>query len=115
MGLILLVLLLALLLGGLGFLIHALWIVAVIVAVVWIVGFFMGGAERGRPPNKRPKGDDVGMVFRVDWEEGRALYAAYDRVALRGHLNWVTEHPRTAWNGEQDLTWWVLRIWELLS
>ena len=48
MGLILLVLLLALLLGGLGFLIHALWIVAVIVAVVWIVGFFMGGAERGR-------------------------------------------------------------------
>ena len=48
MGLILLVLLLALLLGGLGFLIHALWIVAVIFAVVWIVGFFMGGAERGR-------------------------------------------------------------------
>jgi len=65
--------------------------------------------------DKRPKGEDVGMVFRVDWEEGRALYAAYDRVALSGHPNWVTEHPRTAWTGEQDLTWWVLRIWELLN
>jgi hypothetical protein len=66
-------------------------------------------------PVGRPKGDDVGMVFRSDWEEGRALYAAYDRVALAGHANWVTEHPRTSWNGTQDLTWWVLRIWELLN
>jgi hypothetical protein len=48
MGLILLLLLLVLLFGGLGFAIHALWIVAVILALVWIVGFFMGGAERGR-------------------------------------------------------------------
>jgi len=66
-------------------------------------------------PDKRPKGDDVGTVYRVDWEEGRALYVAYDRIALAGHQNWVTEHPRTAWNGTQDLTWWVLRIWELLN
>jgi hypothetical protein len=64
---------------------------------------------------KRPKGEDVGMVFRMDWEAGRALYCAYDRVALTGHQNWVTEHRRTAWNGTQDLTWWVLRIWELLN
>ena len=67
------------------------------------------------PAERRPKGEDVGMVFRSDWEAGRALYCAYDRVALTGHQNWVTEHPRAAWNGTQDLTWWVLRIWELLN
>jgi hypothetical protein len=64
---------------------------------------------------KRPKGENVGMVFRYDWEDGRALYAAYDRVALGGHQNWLVEHPRTAWKGTQDLTWWVRRIWELLN
>ena len=41
MGIILLVLLLALLFGGLGFAIHALWIVAVIVFVAWLIGFGM--------------------------------------------------------------------------
>jgi hypothetical protein len=65
--------------------------------------------------NKRPKGEFVAVVFRSDWEDGRALYAAYDRVALAGHQNWVTECQRTAWDGTQDLTWWVLRIWELLN
>ena len=44
MGVILLVLLLALLFGGLGFAIHALWIVAVIVFVAWLIGF---GIARG--------------------------------------------------------------------
>ena len=65
--------------------------------------------------DKRPRGEDIGMVFRTNWEEGRALYAAYDRVALAGHPNWVTEHPRTTWTGRQDLTWWVQRIWDLLN
>ena len=44
MGVILVVLLLALLFGGLGFAIHALWIVAVIVFVAWLIGF---GVARG--------------------------------------------------------------------
>lgn len=48
MALVLFVLLVVLLLGGLGFLIHALWIVALILALVWVIGFFVGGAERGR-------------------------------------------------------------------
>lgn len=65
--------------------------------------------------DKRPKGEYVGVVFRDDWEAGLALYAAYDRVALAGHQNWLSEHPRTTWNGTQDLTWWVQRIWELLN
>jgi hypothetical protein len=45
MGLILLVLLLALLLGGLGFAVHVLWIVAVIVFVAWLLGFALARGE----------------------------------------------------------------------
>lgn len=48
MGIILLVLLVALLLGGLGFAIHALWWIAVILFVVWLVGFAVRGAEGAR-------------------------------------------------------------------
>lgn len=49
-GLILLVLLLALLLGGLGFAAHLLWIIAVVVFVFWLVGFAFG---RGRSESAR--------------------------------------------------------------
>jgi hypothetical protein len=42
---ILLVLLLAVVLGGVGFLVHALWIVAGIVLVLWLVGFVVRSAE----------------------------------------------------------------------
>jgi hypothetical protein len=45
MGIILLVLLLALVFGGLGFAIHALWIVAVVVFIAWIIGFGMARGE----------------------------------------------------------------------
>lgn len=50
MGIILLVLLLALIFGGLGFAIHALWIVAVVLFVVWVVAFALG---RGRSKSAR--------------------------------------------------------------
>src|SRR5512146_315802 len=39
MGIILLVLLLAIILGGLGFAIHVLWWIALAVLVLWLVGF----------------------------------------------------------------------------
>ncbi len=51
MGPLLLVLLLALLLFGVGFAVKILWWVAVVVFVVWLLGFVMrsgGGAGRGR-------------------------------------------------------------------
>jgi len=50
MGLILLVLILALLLFGLGFAAHLLWIVAVIVFLFWVAGFAFGrgAAKAGR-------------------------------------------------------------------
>lgn len=48
---LLLVLLLALLLFGVGFAVKALWWIAVIVLVVWLLGFFVrptSGGRRGR-------------------------------------------------------------------
>lgn len=48
MGLVLLVFLLALLFGGLGFAVHALWIIAVILFLFWVIGFFMRGTSGGR-------------------------------------------------------------------
>jgi hypothetical protein len=51
MGIILLVLLLALILGGLGFAIHILWWIALVVLFVWLIGFAVRageGASRSR-------------------------------------------------------------------
>jgi hypothetical protein len=48
MALILIVLLLALLFGGLGFAVHALWIVALVLLAVWLLGFLVRGAEGSR-------------------------------------------------------------------
>jgi hypothetical protein len=45
MGVVLLVLLLALLLGGAGFAVHALWWIAVVVFVAWLIGFGISGRE----------------------------------------------------------------------
>jgi hypothetical protein len=50
MAVLLLVLLLALILGGLGFVVKALWIVALIVLVLWLLGFvFRAGSTAGGP------------------------------------------------------------------
>ncbi|HEY2579019.1 MAG TPA: hydrophobic protein [Streptosporangiaceae bacterium] len=45
MFLILAILLIALILGGLGFAIHILWWVALVVLVVWLAGFVLRSAE----------------------------------------------------------------------
>lgn len=45
MGIALLVLLLALILGGLGFAVHVLWWIAIIVFVLWLVGWAIGRGE----------------------------------------------------------------------
>jgi hypothetical protein len=48
MGLVLLILLLALLFGGLGFVAHVFWILAVIFAIAWIAGFAFRSGEGSR-------------------------------------------------------------------
>ena len=54
MGIILLVLLLALILGGLGFAIHILWWIALIVLVIWLAGFVVRTAEERTTASTRP-------------------------------------------------------------
>lgn len=48
MALILVVLILAIILGGLGFLVHLLWWLALIVLVLWLLGFAFRSGERRR-------------------------------------------------------------------
>lgn len=47
MAIILLVLLLALILGGIGFAIHVLWWIALAVLVIWLIGFVVRVGEGG--------------------------------------------------------------------
>lgn len=53
MAILLLVLLLALILGGLGFAMHLLWWIAIIVLVIWLLGFVIRGAETAGRPRHR--------------------------------------------------------------
>lgn len=48
MGLILAILVIALILGGLGFAVHALWWIAIIVFVLWLLGFLIRGGSGAR-------------------------------------------------------------------
>lgn len=48
MALIVLVLLLVLLFGGLGFAAHALWVIAGIALAAWLAGFAFRSGERAR-------------------------------------------------------------------
>jgi hypothetical protein len=45
-ALVVLILLLAVL-GGFGFVVHVLWYVLVIAVLLWLIGFFVGGAPTG--------------------------------------------------------------------
>jgi hypothetical protein len=47
MALILLVLLLALILGGLGFTLHVLWWIAAVVLLIWLIGFVVRVGDGG--------------------------------------------------------------------
>ncbi len=47
MAVILAVLLIALILGGLGFAVHVLWWIALVVLALWLLGFLFRTAERG--------------------------------------------------------------------
>jgi hypothetical protein len=53
MMIILLVLLLAVILGAAGFALHLLWIIALIVLAIWLVGFLFRAAEAGGSRRRR--------------------------------------------------------------
>jgi hypothetical protein len=65
---------------------------------------------------KRPKGERAGMLFRMDWNDGIALYAPYDRVAWQGHEDgWRQKHPRELWNSSKDITHVLRNVHHILN
>lgn len=55
------------------------------------------------------------MAFRVDWENGRALYIPCDRVAIAGHPNWRAEHRGWLWNPAEGIIRYVRLVHEILN
>lgn len=68
------------------------------------------------PLDRRPRGGRADTVFRRDqWENGTALYAAWDRVALAGHPNWIHQHPHLAWHPQRTFVFFLERTMELFN
>ena len=65
--------------------------------------------------DRRPKGEVVGHIFRSDWEDGNALYAPFDRIALKGHPDWSRKYPGQAWNPSRNLAWVLLLLHRWLN
>jgi len=68
--------------------------------------------------DKRPKGakdSRVAKVFRTDWEQGKAFYHPYDRVAASGHDKWVTEQPSLIWDSDHTIVDYLEEIHSLLN
>lgn len=57
-------------------------------------------------PARRPRGTPgsrFAKVFRTDWENGRAFYHPYDRVAATSHPAWPTEQPHLIWDCQHTI------------
>jgi hypothetical protein len=67
-------------------------------------------------PDRRPRGDRASQIFRRDgWEQGRAMYAPWDRVALQGHPGWAQQYPHSVWNAQRDLTFVLANVSEVMN
>lgn len=55
---------------------------------------------------RRPQGASnsrFAKVFRTDWQEGKAFYHPYDRLAASTHPDWVTAQPHLVWDSEHTI------------
>ncbi len=64
--------------------------------------------------DERPKGGLAEHVFRTDWENGRATYAPWDRVALEGHSEWARQHPQDTWHPGRGIGFILSRVHSVL-
>lgn len=55
------------------------------------------------------------MAFRIDWNNGQALYLPCDRIAIQGHEAWRTQHPSMIWSSADDITKYLRIIYDLLN
>lgn len=68
--------------------------------------------------DKRPRGKEnsrIAKVFRTDWENGRAFYHPFDRVALNGHANWTSEMPGNVWTTKHTVVDFLEMVAALLN
>jgi hypothetical protein len=68
-------------------------------------------------PDRRPKGDRAGQLFRVDgWAGGStAMYAPWDRAGLQAHPEWAQNYPREAWRPDRNITFVLTNVYETLN
>ena len=67
---------------------------------------------------RRPKGkadSRFAKVFRTDWEDGRAFYHPYDRVAADSHSDWRTQQPHLVWTSDRTIVDYLEEIRSLLN
>jgi hypothetical protein len=63
-----------------------------------------------------PKGERAATVFRADWEDGRGLYAPWDRLAIETHdPSWLGRFPLAAWNPRRELSFYLRNVHDLLN
>jgi hypothetical protein len=67
------------------------------------------------PAERRPKGNRVGLAFRINWESGRALYVPCDQVALTGHGGWADQYPTWTWDPGKDITLYLRLVHQMLN
>ena len=70
--------------------------------------------EFGKWPKGRPN-SRFAKVFRTDWENGRAFYHPYDRVALQSHPNWAQEQPHLVWTSSHTIVDYLEEFQALLT
>lgn len=51
-------------------------------------------------PNSR---GELGLIFRMDWENGKHLYHPMSRKAIESHPGWKTEMQQRLWQPEQGV------------
>jgi hypothetical protein len=67
--------------------------------------------------DKFPKGragSRVERVFRTDWENGRAFYHPYDRVAASSHPDWRRSMPQLVWTDTHTIVDYLEEFQSLL-
>ena len=67
---------------------------------------------------RRPKGrakSRFAKVFRTDWEDGKAFYHPFDRVAADSHSKWRTKQPHLVWTPDHTIVDYLEEIRSLLN
>ncbi len=68
--------------------------------------FWSAETHKQLEPSLRPKGkvdSRFALVFRTDWENGRAFYHPFDRVAASSHGDWAAAMPQLVWSDRRTI------------